>query len=264
MEDGVMGKNQAKQELPAGFVKGGRRSQEFIDNLGFSTQDVFPRNREAYEAIASGFPGFSFAPGEKIVEDGTRRFVKFEGYPRYLGDHPSLATLLLESQRATGEEPIFVPDAFPPEIARKVAILRELLGGFADDFVKMLMALPAIMPPRKIIHALAGWIKEAREGQPITVFSAVCPPYSFRETGDPKRPFEYTFDGLHDGVGIVAKNVLNAIVPISSFFRDQGWDVRFLVAMADFEGDSPETLERVGLTHGEFMDALRASQQAFL
>jgi hypothetical protein len=254
-----------KRTLPEGRVRGGRASQTALETMGLRTivgqgEEVYPRSKAALDLIAANIPGFTY----KASAD--RRHIDLYGHPRVRGEHPSLADLARYALREPGSPTLLRFDSYAPSIQKKIDVLGEYSHG--EDFGQLLLDIPAVLPPRKIIRKVGSFLDTAQSaaqtGEEVVIFSPVCPDYAVAQTGDPERPYEYTFDGLGTGIGLVAQRILNTIPQVWDFFSQRGMNVRFVVAVGDFEADSKDTLDRVGLSKDEFVRRVQMSQQAFL
>lgn len=232
-----------------------RSHREVLRGLGYQRGDAWPRNAAAFEAIQQLHPEFSWEPVQRA--DG-RRFIQFTGYPRDAAGRPqSLASLLRGD--AEGE--------LMPPVSGAGRVTPWFAAGAPSDavvasFGRLLAEIEVCSPSREVAVAIRQWFEGARSGRASTVFCPVCPDYAVRYTGDPARPVEYTCDGVGDGVGLVAARILEVLPVLWSFCVAHGLDVRFVVAMSDFEADSAENRQRVGLSRDEFIARMRRSQQA--
>lgn len=243
-------------------ISGRKDSQKVLRKLGLVREEpagaTFPRNLPAYEVIQKAFPDFNY---HRVIDaDGSRR-VLFEHYPLVRGCSPTLADLVREAIREPGSRRILQIDNFTPTIQRKADILSDI--PFGDEFIAALLGLPAMVPPRKIMRKINALLKHGSNGGQITIFCPVCPDYATQATGDPQRPFEYTFNGLGEGIGLVAQRILKAIIPLAEFFLANDINAKFVVSIGDFEVMSQATLDRVGLDREEFIRRVRMSQRAF-
>ncbi len=244
-------------------IPGKRPSQLVLEDLGLRANRHFPRYEPAYEVIREAFPDFKWKTHEK--SDG-RRYVTYVGDPN---PHVSLAERVLESYRRhlaeDGQDPFsqrIALNSFPLNVQNRVKpLLRDENG---TVFARMLVEDVGISyPPMQVMESVAQWLYRALEGEPSTVVTPVCPDYETRDTGDPFRPREYTFTGLNSGVGYVAQRALRALPKVWEFFNRRRTNIRFVVAIGDFEAQSEETCRKVGVSYNEFIRRLRQSQHAF-
>lgn len=259
-----MTKYQDRRELHREYLRsvgraGGLDSKKKLEELGLVEKGHWPKHERAYDVIREAFPDFEWVVRHYGDKEGS---IVFKNYPFVDGENPSLADLVEEALRPAGVEPKIRVDSLHPSVERKLApLIRNTKSG--KDFCKLLLDLPVVFPPELIMEAVGEWLRRVESGEQSHVFSLVCPDYATRETGDPTRPVEYTFNGLGEGVGLVAKRALASFKKLWEFFEPLGFEVRFVVAMADCEVDSPENLERVGLSVDGFVGKLVKSQEAF-
>lgn len=109
----------------------------------------------------------------------------------------------------------------------------------------------------------ARMLQERFSRKNVVVAGAFCPDYTYRLTGDPSRPFEYLFNGVDDGVGVVAQQFARIIGPLLKFFDSIGVNHETVVGIGDFEAYDEGTLQRVNATQDEFLNRCRRSLTAF-
>lgn len=254
-----------------GRIPGGAASVAYLKEVKLRDPEIDPHSREAFQLLAAKIPGFTWEvrPGKPWTRAGTtyeRSYVHFTGYPTVGGQQPSLADLVRNETRPQGTEPYLEYDPAGAHYANMVAPLRRL-DGVGDKrgggFGRLLLELPAVFPAAEVMEVVAIWLTRAMAGEPSTVCSGVCPDYATDATNDPSRPRVYTFNGLGSAVGLVAGRVAAAVPKLWEFCRTHRLPVKFVVGIGDFEADSEDTLQRVGLTKGEFLARLRLSQEAF-
>jgi hypothetical protein len=129
---------------------------------------------------------------------------------------------------------------------------------FGEAFVETLIELRPLLTYDNV-KPLAPWFERVVRCEESCVVTMVCPTYkTVRE--ETSKEVIYTFDGLEDGIGIVAQRALPAHIALWKFFRDCGLGMRFILVMADNEADSAANLERVGVSREEFLKRVRANQ----
>lgn len=135
------------------------------------------------------------------------------------------------------------------------------LGEPGVRLAELFYAMEAEHPPTSVTTAVAIWLLRALDGEQSHILSVVCPDYAWRETGSPKRPVEYTFNGLGTGVGLVARRFVKVAPLLGQFIRELGLKVKCVVPIADVEATA-ECCARVGVRYGEFIRRNRLSQRA--
>lgn len=134
------------------------------------------------------------------------------------------------------------------------------LGEPGVRLAELFYAMEAEHPPTSVTTAVAIWLLRALDGEQSHILSVVCPDYAWRETGSPKRPVEYTFNGLGTGVGLVAQRFAKVTPLLGQFINAHGLNIRCVVPIADVEA-TPDCCARVGVTREEFLRRNRLSQE---
>jgi hypothetical protein len=156
------------------------------------------------------------------------------------------------------------PTQFDQAVVRKAAPVTTLLGGdLGLRLVQLLVELKMLIPDAPVLELLAPALKRGLAGETLTLVGAFCPDYAYEETGNPGIPYRYTFDGVGDGVGLVARQFVRVMPPLSRFLTDAGIPHRLVLSIGDFEADSEEMLRRVGVGREEFLARCRRSLTAF-
>jgi hypothetical protein len=133
----------------------------------------------------------------------------------------------------------------------------------AAELGELLFRLKMEFPIPSIQQLLAPVLQRGLNGEKIWITGAFCPDYGYEETGDPNLPYRYTFDQLGEGVGLVARQFARVVPQLSDFLTARNIDHEFILGIGDFEADSQETLQRVGVTKTEFHRRCEVSLQAF-
>ncbi|MEX1112807.1 MAG: hypothetical protein WEC84_05080 [Candidatus Andersenbacteria bacterium] len=158
----------------------------------------------------------------------------------------------------------YQPAQFSASVAQAAAPLCAVLGEeqgiqWAELFVNCKMLIPSPAIARLFGQAIAA----GQQGELITLVGAFCPDYAYEETGNPQLPYRYTFDGVGEGVGLVAQQFVRIVPAISEFLARLKINHRVVLGIGDFEADSEDVLERVGLSRAEFKRRCRCSLEAF-
>jgi len=238
--------------LPQERVRGGVDSRDVLKKMGLRVDDGTPtQSVRALDLLQEELSGFRWQMKNSVKRPG-HRVPDFTGYPTVKGDRPSLADL---ARHVRGENHLRF-DIFDKRTQRRVQPLCTM-GRLGEDFAKLLVSMGVSLPPDAVMHAVADWLRRAHQGEGSTIFSGVCPDYMVGPDG------RYTFDDLGSGVGLVASRVRRSLPILAAWFVEHQLDVRFVVAIGDFEARSDETCDRVGLSRDEFYARLRQSQVAF-
>lgn len=162
------------------------------------------------------------------------------------------ATLLLI---ARGELDVHVY-RFKKKVRKQASELLEL-GDIGADMLDAIARINGLAGDPCLFGAYARWLKRSLAGEESVIYSLVCPDYSHADG-------RYTFDELWDGVGLVALRAMDGLVPLVDFVHrhKELAGARIVVAMADFEADSELVRGHLGISHEEFVDQCRRSQQA--
>lgn len=147
-----------------------------------------------------------------------------------------------------------VESSVPAHVARKAKVLKSELGkecGLA--LAKALIEADFIFPPSKEINQLIKVISRGLEGEEVIITGAFCPDYAYEPTGDPEVPYRYTFDSVGSGVGLVAQQFVRTVPYLHAFFKAFGIKHKFIFGIGDFEANSDDVLQRVGLSREEFI-----------
>lgn len=237
-------------------VPAGKKSTNIIfESLNLQLPGIWPKNQLAWHVIRHIFGEDVFDFEFKGSGRGGDNFVRYPNYPLDLkGNHIRLGLAAIGA--------IEIMD-LPAHVIRKSIYLRKVLGkeiGF--DLAKTFIDAGIIFPPMKEIEAIASAIGRGRNGETVVLTSLVCPDYDYVETGDPLVPYRYTFEGVNDGVGLVAKQVIRIIPHLASFCERWNIAYRIDLSIADFEADSEEMLARVSRNSEAFEKLCRASLSA--
>lgn len=169
--------------------------------------------------------------------------------PRLGGRIPSIASLLLQDVPEHALQAFRRPGAALPKFVR-------------DDFTDLLRSTHAVLKQGETLHDMTPLLLKGLQGARLTAVCPVCPDYEHEPTGDPDQPYRYTFEGLGDGIGLVAARLLKDLPRFHRFFQRHNIDVQFVIAQGDFEALSPETLQQVQLSKEDFRKRLEGSAKA--
>ncbi|MCE9643154.1 MAG: hypothetical protein K8Q97_02385 [Candidatus Andersenbacteria bacterium] len=156
------------------------------------------------------------------------------------------------------------PAKFQGHVMRSAGPLRSVFGDeLGLQFAELLLDLQMLIPSETMTRALRAVVEDGKCGKEIVLAGAFCPDYAYVETGNPLVPYQYTFDGLGEGVGLVARQFARIIPGLSRFFAGLGLKHRFVIGIGDFEADSEVVLQRVGVDRQEFIRRCQCSLDAF-
>ncbi|MCX6784636.1 MAG: hypothetical protein NTV81_01720 [Candidatus Komeilibacteria bacterium] len=148
----------------------------------------------------------------------------------------------------------------PAHIIKKASRLVEDLGNdLGLNLIRVLFKAKIVLPPDKVLAQLISVIKRGLAGEEVVLASVICPDYGYVPTGNIATPYRYTFDSLGSGIGLVAQQVVRLLPPLVEFFREAGIKHRVVLAIGDFERNSPEICRRVGCDQVEFLNRCQGS-----
>ncbi|MCW1929698.1 MAG: hypothetical protein KIH62_000090 [Candidatus Kerfeldbacteria bacterium] len=239
-----------------GLIPGGEESQKWLAENGFRDVDGKPNARKAWEFVENKLQiKWSWDGGKEGKGD---HYIAWDYYPRILGPQaqmmqPSLADLV---RHCRGDITLkFVPHTRDEHERHMLPLL---VQGDAGKLFSELIRDHGHKPPKgRVLNAVSSWLERASAAEESTVHFFVCPDW---ETCDGR----YTFDSLGEGIGLVAHRALGILPKFFRFTQEAGLpNVRFKVAIGDFEGDSVSACQRIGIDATEFRRRCRLSQQAF-
>jgi hypothetical protein len=153
---------------------------------------------------------------------------------------------------------------FSQAVVRASSSLRAELGAdLGLRFAELLVEQKMLIPPARMVALVCRVLQAGLDGKGITLAGAFCPDYAYETTGDPDLPYRYTFDGLGDGIGLVAQQFTRILPAVSAFLDDHGIEHQVVLGIGDFEADSQEILDQVGVDRTEFFARCRRSLEAF-
>ena len=269
---GISRREYYAQLRAAGRVPGGPESKVELERLGLANNkhaNTEARFAAAHALIVQEFPGFT---AQMVSLPEGRQTMRFTNYPLIAGKHPSLADLARQALIRRTFRPqaptILKFDRISARHAMHLGDLGEVAMG--QEFAELIESLPAIFPDESMIPTIASWLlrgKEIDSGLPFTsfvkgytVFTPVCPDWKTAIVDGVER---YTFEGLGEGIGLVARRALTGLSKFWEWAKQHNFNIRFVVAIGDSEADSEENLQRAGISADEFRLRCRKSQEAF-
>lgn len=208
-----------------------------------------PKYLPFYHAIKSHFKeGFNWrqiASGEKPKVIFDKPYINFV--------RPSLLTLLVCCVRGD--------ISTTPQLMVRYPSLRGLPQKLVCDFERLLKDLSFYLPDDDYIAEIAGLLLKGLDGEEITLVSPVGPDYGYVRVRD---RYKYTFNDLHDGIGLVAGRVVGVLPNLQDLLARHRIRSRIVIAAGDFEGMDDLTVARVGETRESFRTKLGRSQEKIL
>jgi hypothetical protein len=231
--------------------------------IQLDSKGLYPRNYLLYLLLAANHPDLfqiNLRPGPHVGGsaargDTTRRNMQIVKGPTTVGGDPMPVYKLFKGHQ---------PAEFEAAVGIRSRPLCSALGdALGLEFGQRLLDLQMLIPPSEVCALLAKVLERGRNGEEIVISGAFCPDYAYEETGDPNVPYRYTFNGLGDGIGLVAQQFLRVTPGLSAFFTKIGIRHRFVLGIGDFEADTVANLERVGVSDAEFRTRCERSLHAF-
>lgn len=151
----------------------------------------------------------------------------------------------------------------PASVMRKADTLISNLGEIGIAFAKALIEADFIFPPNKTLNKLIEVIKRGIEGETVILSGAFCPDYAYVESNDSKVQYKYTFKNIGNDVGLVAQQFVRVMPFLVKFFDEHSIKYKIKLGIGDFEANSSEILQSVGVTREEFTRRCLMSLEAF-
>ena len=91
----------------------------------------------------------------------------------------------------------------------------------------------------------------------LYIVTPCCPDYSKVKIGD---QYNFTFNSIENGIGLVAKRLQKNIKEIHEFLKLNGIKFKHIITIGDFEAYSEKNLKKLNLTKKEFLKKTRINQ----
>jgi hypothetical protein len=91
----------------------------------------------------------------------------------------------------------------------------------------------------------------------LYIVTPCCPDYSKVKIGN---QYNFTFNSIENGIGLVAKRLEKNIKEIHEFLKSNGIKFKHIISIGDFEAYSEKNLEKLNLTKKEFLKKTRINQ----
>ncbi len=220
--------------------------KNYEDELRRLPQDQIAfRNFPFYRMIERVMPEFEWsyrdvdAPSERVLING----------PRVAGRRVPLLSLLLEQEKVRSnvdKDPFAEAFENTPFTRVQVDRIREVLSSGIFR-----------APSRAALRTLALRFSQAAAGNRLTLFSPVCPDYSYEPL--PNGRFQYTFESLGDGIGLVARRLMENLPVMVDLVGSLGLDCDVVIGAGDFEGYDQSNVARLGVDQNQFVERVRRS-----
>ena len=206
---------------------------------------------EKGKAVRGSDPGAKRAcPADKIM-------ISFGKFPTGLATARALSIWrFLQGEAAT---------QFSQTVVKAAHGLQEALESedLGFQLASLLVDQKMLIPPPGMAQLVGRVLKAGLAGEEIVIGGAFCPDYAYVRTGNPDHPYKYTFDGVGEGIGLVAQQFARIVPAVSEFLRGLEIRHRFVLGIGDFEAHDQGILESVGVGEAEFYRRCEASLAAF-
>lgn len=207
-----------------------------------------PINLPFYHILKEKYSTFSWKIGNAEENPTSFHEVTIEA-PRINNTRLSLVSLLINDINSDTDT----------SLHRRYPCTNQLPPALVSSLGNLMEDLQVLAPNLDTMEHIVTWLQKGLQGEPLTLFSPVCPDYSVEKTENGPYPYQYTFNELGSGVGIVAKGVLEALPFLDKFFTEQALNVTYVVAICDFEALEESNLARLKLTAEEFLCRVQKS-----
>lgn len=212
---------------------------------------TYPSNLPFYLILEEKYPTFSWKILGTETNTNTAPNVNIDA-PRVDNLRPSLFSLLINDIRSDTDT----------SLHRRYPIVSRLPTPLTSSLAQLLEDIQAISPDVLDMEKIVGWLEKGLQGEPLTLFSPVCPDYSVEKLKEGPIFYRYTFNELGSGVGLVAKHLLKILPFLSKTFKKYSLKVTIIVGVGDFEAANLSNVRKVNLTFEEFLSRLQKSRAA--
>jgi hypothetical protein len=207
--------------------------------------ETYPTNLPFYYILKEKYSNFSWEIADTETNQTSSHEVIFKA-PRINNIRLSLVSLLIN-------------DIVDTPLHRRYPFINLLPAQLVSDLANVMEDLEVLYPDLETMEHIVTWLQKGLQGEPLTLISPTCPDYSVEKIENSPYPYQYTFNELGSGIGIVAKRILEALPSLNKFFRDHSLKVTYIVAMCDFEVLDESNLKRLKLTTEKFLGKVRKS-----
>lgn len=265
MRRGKLTDSMISKAVLAPIASGYEPPRALVEHLGLQAEmprivDLFRSHGGMASAGQPKYLSFYRSIKSHFADDFNWTLTEVRGKPQVLFDkphinfvRPSLLTLLTYCVRGD--------TSTTPVLMTRYPCLRGMPHRLVRDFERLLKDLSFYLPDEDYIAAVAHLLLKGLDGEEITLVSPVCPDYGYETV---KGGYRYTFDELHDGVGLVAGRVVGVLPRLQDLLAHHGIRSRIVIAAGDFEGLDEATVSRVRETRESFRDKLERSQARIL
>jgi len=240
-------------------------SSEIFKELSAQVKDLWPKNELAWWIMKHLFGSevfdFQILGDNKTLRKVRRRQHKDNSihFRNYFFDTEGKG--LSHGRAALLSRECF---GLPPHVRRKAGRMLSELGSEAGvDLFRALKKADCSLPPNQELASLCAALNRGLRGEEVLLTGVFCPDYAYRETPEASVPYQYTFDNVGGGVGLVALQIERILPALIEYLKRYGIPYRVVLAIADFEANDPLILTRVGKTRDQFLALCEESLRAF-
>lgn len=128
-----------------------------------------------------------------------------------------------------------------------------------NSFKKLIKICDFQTPSLKEQNEFLKFIVEIRKkNKNIYIITPCCPDYSKKKVGD---KFEFTFETIEDGIGLVAERLALGCEDMYNFFDKLKVKYRHIISVGDFEAYSPSNQKRLNYSESKYLDKIIFNQK---
>ncbi|WP_045855794.1 hypothetical protein [Teredinibacter purpureus] len=216
----------------------------YASKIADASIDTRPRFLPFYQYIQENFADFRW---REELKDG--QVITLIEKPYIHNKKPTLLELIIACLRGQS--------ATMPKIKVKYPCLNELPNEFCSELENLIQhfSISSISTPH--MESFVKAIEASNTGKPLDIISPVCPDYSYITIGD---KYQYTFNSLGDGIGLVASRIVRVLPSFSDVFSRFDINHRTVIAAGDFEALDKTTIDSVGESYSSFVEKVDISQ----
>ena len=160
--------------------------------------------------------------------------------PEFSGIKLSLSSILLSNYNLT----------YDKEASDKIS--------FLSDFKKLITKCNFKKTQTKSIENLLKLIRDVKKhNNTLYIVTPCCPDYSKERVG---KRYDFTFNSIEDGIGLVAERLNENIKDIHNFFKSYGIKFKHIITIGDFEAYSKKNLFKLNLSKKVFLQKTKINQ----
>ena len=103
--------------------------------------------------------------------------------------------------------------------------------------------------------------KVIREKKELAIVTPCCPDYSYTQSDKQNLPYEFNFEKILNGHGLVAKRLFEDANSIHNFLKSLNIRFKHYVTVGDFEAYSQKNQNKLGISESEYLDKVEVNQK---